>query len=77
MKMLILPKNLTIKVSAIELDSDDIFEDEEELSEIMSDYISELFGYCHYGFEMERIYNQENEPSKIIIKNIKWDKSEG
>lgn len=67
------PAKVIISASDLALDTDDIFEDEDELSDIVSDYLSDTFGFCHYGFDMERVYNEDNEPSQVIVSNIKWD----
>lgn len=67
------PMNVIITASELELDTDDLFEDEDELSDIVSDYLSNTYGFCHYGFDMEKVYNENNEPSQVIVSNIKWD----
>lgn len=36
----------------------------QEVSDFVSDYLSDNYGYCHKGFEIE-----------IIVSNIKWDKT--
>ena len=72
-KIFNLPERVTISASALALDTDDIYEDKEELSDIISDYLSDSYGFCHYGFDFDVIYNELNEPSDIVITNIKWD----
>lgn len=41
--------------------------DGDEISDILSDYLSDTYGFCHYGFE----FDVEND--HINVYNIKWD----
>ena len=43
--------------------------DGNEISEILSDYISDVYGFCHYGF------NFDVEGDHINVYNIEWDTS--
>lgn len=71
-----LPDSVTITASQLTLDTDDIVEDEDELSDIISDYLSDTYGFCHYGFEFEVLYNEFNEPSSFVVSDIEWDVDE-
>jgi hypothetical protein len=68
-----LPVNLTIMASELQLDADDIVDDDDELSEVISDYLSDTYGFCHNGFNFEVIKNEFGEPSEFVITNIDWD----
>lgn len=71
-----LPENLIISASSLALDSDDIVNDEDELSDIISDYLSDTYGFCHRGFELKVVFNEFNEPSEFRVSNIDWDVDE-
>lgn len=66
-----LPKVVEFNASEVDLDADD-----EDASEILSDLLSDTYGYCHFGFDYDIIRNENGEPSKYICKNIKWDTNE-
>lgn len=68
-----LPKEIEVIIRKEELESDDI---EEELDEMISEYLSDEYGYCHNGFNYE-ITNEHDEEFEIRIFNIKWDATEG
>ena len=53
-----LPKQVTIQESVF--NDTDI----EAIADVVSDYLSDTYGFCHKGFELE-----------IKAKNIKWDTS--
>lgn len=69
-----LPKTVTFKASEVALDCDDC--NEEEISDVLSDLLSDTYGYCHFGFNYVVKKNENGEPSEFICKNIKWDTSE-
>ena len=50
-----LPTQIDIPAK-IEAESDD----EDEYEEAISDYISDITGFCHYGFEIEREFTVKN-----------------
>ena len=64
-----LPSEITVSLD--ELDLDDI-DDEDEVGEAISNYLSDGYGFTQYSFEWERGDNVE----EINIDNIKWDISE-
>lgn len=64
-----LPSEITVSLD--ELDLDDI-DDEDEVGEAISNYLSDEYGFTQYSFEWERRDNVE----EINIDNIKWDISE-
>ena len=63
-----LPREVTITLDALGLDS---YEDDEELEEAISDWLSDEYGYCHYGFDWEH----GDDVDTIEIYNIDWDTS--
>ena len=71
-----LPESVTISADELDLDMDDVYGDEEEIADIVSDYLSDTYGFCHYGFDMDVVYNELNEPSEFVVSDIKWDVDE-
>lgn len=71
-----LPESIKITAATLALDTDDIYRDEEAMSDILSDYLSDEYGFCHKGFDYEVHYNEFNEPSEVIVSNIQWDVDE-
>lgn len=39
----------------MEIEIDDELKEDWEIEEELSDKISDVFGYCHYGFEFEKV----------------------
>lgn len=68
-----LPKTVLISASELALDTDDIYKNEDELSDIVGNYLSDVYGFCHFSFNMRVAYNENNEPSDVIVTNIQWD----
>jgi len=64
-----LPKTLNIKASELAVDADD----EDVILDAVSDYLSDVYEFCHDGFEADIVKNELGEPSIIKVKNIKWD----
>ena len=63
-----LPKNIQIDSKVMdELGINPTETDGDEISEILSDWLSNEFGFCHKGFEFEV------EGNHINILNIIWD----
>lgn len=69
----ILPVSVTILASQLQLDSDDIADDEEELAEEIANYLSDTYGFCHKGFNFEVVRNENGEPSEFVVTGINWD----
>lgn len=67
-----LPKRVSIKASELAADTDD----EGVILDAVSDYLSDTYGYCHYGFSLDIKKNEDGEPSVITVSNIEWDTSE-
>ena len=63
-----LPKKLYVNPYDIDAEWDDLEEQEQE--EAISDYLSDTYGFCHYGF------SYEDDGEKIHITNIEWDEEE-
>jgi hypothetical protein len=68
-----LPTNLTIKASQLQLDSDDIINDKTELERVISCYLNNEYSASNKGFHFGVIYNDMSEPSEFIITDIVWD----
>ena len=71
-----LPENIKITAATLALDTDDIYRDKEAMSDILSDYLSDEYGFCHKGFDYEVHYNEFNEPSEVVVSDIQWDVDE-
>jgi len=66
-----LPKEVTMDMATMnDLDINPSETGGDELDEIIGDWLSDEYGYCHFGFE----YDVEND--HINIYNIEWDTSE-
>lgn len=73
-----LPKKVKIKFNDLidnaYLEYEDIVEEDEDyLADAISDYLSDKYEYCHYGFDIEEI---DFEKKVILVTNIKWDTSD-
>ncbi len=74
-----LPKCVSIPVSKLQLDedffsydTDGSFSYDEELGDIVGDYLSDTYGYCHRGFHFEfGCINGRVE--EIVATDIQWD----
>lgn len=66
-----LPKEVIIDAHTMDdLGIDSQETDGDEISEILSDYLSDEYGFCHYGF------NFDVEGDHINVYDIKWDTTE-
>lgn len=64
-----LPKSVKTTTKEIGI-ADDYNADDEEEEEAIGDWLSDKYGFCHYGF------NFEIKDGNINITNIEWDTSE-
>lgn len=69
-----LPREVAIDIHALVDDDIDLSGDDYNLDEVISDWLSDEYGYCHFGFEYE--YNFDKDPDFVYVTNIKWDTSE-
>lgn len=69
----VLPTNITIKASQLQLDSDDIVNDKTEMENVISCYLNNEYSVSNKGFHFGVIYNDMREPSEFIITDIVWD----
>lgn len=60
----------TVVISINELDYDP--EDGDVLDDAIGDYLSDRYGFCHYGFD----YSTDAATGDITVTNIDWDVSE-
>lgn len=63
-----LPKEITVTLDDLSLEDID---DEDEVVDAISDYLSDTYGFCHKGFMWER----GDDVDTINIYNIDWDTS--
>lgn len=71
-----LPKSVVFTASELAVDTDSVYEDKEWLSEIIGNRLSNTYGFCHEGFDLDVTYNEFKEPSEVVVSNIKWDTTE-
>ena len=64
-----LPKKVEVTTEELGVDKDYSMDDEYD-EEVISDWLSDTYGYCHEGFRFT------NKNGKITITGIKWDTSE-
>lgn len=62
-----LPEKLTL-TKGVELP-----EDEAVTAEVIGDYLSDTYGFCHKGFTYQVDYNENLEPNIVNVENIEWD----
>lgn len=63
-----LPDTVAVNIE----DLDYIPEEDDVLCDVLSDWLSDTYGYCHYGFD----YETDAISGDITITNILWDTSE-
>ena len=64
-----LPKEVIIDMDDLDIED---YEDEDEVSEVVGDYLSNEYGFCHYGFNWEF----GDDVGTIKVYDIEWDTSE-
>lgn len=52
------------------------FTNEEVIADVVSDTLSEEYGYCHNGFNYEYLYDVDGVPTAIVVYDIEWDYEE-
>lgn len=62
-----LPNVVIVNVGELDYD-----EETDDIGEILGDYLSDTFGFCHYGF----CYEPDILTGDIVIFDIEWDDSE-
>lgn len=69
---LMLPREVKISLEELEAKHEKLHGrklSEEALDEFLGDYLSDEYGYCHFGFD----YDIDFKNDIIICKNIEWD----
>ena len=69
-----LPKEVTIDIHSLVDDDIDLSGDDYNLDEPISDWLSDNYGYCHFGFNYE--YDFDKDPDFVYVTDIEWDTSE-
>ena len=68
-----LPKSIEISfdelVNGDYIDKEDLM-DEDYVSDAVSDILSDEFGFCHYGFSLDKI---DSTNKTITVSHIDWD----
>ncbi len=75
-----LPKCVSIAISELALDGDvfyynkdgSFYCDKYALTEIVEDFLSDTYGYCHFGFHWEFAYC-DGKVAEIVVTDIQWD----
>ena len=65
-----LPESVDFDVENDHINVYNIIWDEDCVGDLLGDYLSDKYGFCHYGFDFEQAGNT------FKIKNIEWDTSE-
>ena len=52
------------------------FMDEEVIADVVSETLTEEYGYCHNGFEYEYLYDRDGVPTAVVVYAIEWDYDE-
>lgn len=70
-----LPKNAKTTIAELEEYSFSVLDkaDEEEIADIVSDWLSDTFGFCHEGFESVVV---DAKTGVVKVTGILWDTSE-
>ena len=63
-----LPKNVIIPFEDLKAN----MEDEEEVASEVGDILSDSYGFCYYGFDMNIDYDKQ----EVHVSHIKWDTSD-
>jgi hypothetical protein len=63
-----LPDTVVVNINELNYNAD-----EDDLSDAIGDYLSDKYGYCHFGFD---IYDTDHMSGDIVVTNIEWDVSE-
>lgn len=69
---LMLPREVKISLEELEAKHEELHGrklSEEALDDFLGDYLSDKYGYCHFGFD----YDIDFKNDIIICKNIEWD----
>ncbi|MEE1503846.1 MAG: hypothetical protein UGF89_06355, partial [Acutalibacteraceae bacterium] len=48
-------------------------EEEEVTAEVIGNYLSDAYGFCHKGFTYQVDYDENLEPNIVNVENIEWD----
>lgn len=62
-----LPTTVTVNVNELDYD-----EEYDEIDDVLGDYLSDKYGFCHNGFCFEK----NDKTGDIIITDIDWDEDE-
>lgn len=66
-------RNLPLNANFFSYNEDGSFScDEESLADMVVDYLSNTYGYCHFGFHME-FGCSNGRVASIVVTDIQWD----
>ena len=67
-----LPSEVEVSIGELDFEGDFVDLDDSEIEDILSDYLSDTYGYCHYGFKWK---GKEGSNDHLICYDIQWDTS--
>lgn len=67
-----LPKNITIPVEALFSDIDDVYEDNDKLTGVLSEYLNDNYNHNNTGFKYEVTYNELDKPASVVVTDVSW-----
>ena len=68
-----LPKEVEVSIGELNFDGDFIDLEDDEISDLLGDYLSDTYGFCHKGFKWK---GKENSGDTLVCYDIDWDTSE-
>lgn len=68
-----LPREVEVSIGELDFDGDFVDLEDYEIDDVLSDYLSNKYGFCHYGFKWK---GNPKDAEKIICYDIDWDTSD-
>ncbi len=62
----------SVLVSTIDWDEEILFDEEMCLDEV-GEYLSDTYGFCHFGFDAQFVKSSSGKIVSVIVTNIQWD----
>ena len=68
-----LPKEVEVSIGELPFDGDFVDLEDSEISDLLSDYLSDKYGFCHKGFKWK---GKEDSGDTLVCYDIEWDVGE-
>lgn len=68
-----LPKEVEVSIGELAFGGDFVDLEDDEISDLLSDYLSDTYGFCHKGFKWK---GKEDSGDTLVCYDIEWDTSE-